>query len=35
MSSDTIEDDFVRSGRQMVDSASKKVLETLKKDKLI
>ena len=35
MASDTIEADTIRSARQMVDSASKKVLETLKKDKLI
>ena len=35
MSSDTVEDDFVRSARKMVDSASKKVLSNLKKEKLI
>ena len=35
MSSDTVEDNYVRSVRQLVDSASKKVLSTLKKDKLI
>lgn len=35
MSSDTIEADITRSVRQMVDSASKKVLATLKKDQLI
>ena len=35
MSSDTVEDDFVRSVRKMVDSASKKVLSNLKKEKLI
>jgi hypothetical protein len=35
MSSDTIESSHVSSVRQIVDSASKKVLSTLKKDKLI
>lgn len=35
MSSNTIEDNYIRSARQMVDSASKQVLANLKKDKLI
>lgn len=35
MTSDTIEEDYIQSVRQMADSASKKVLETLKEHKLI
>lgn len=35
MSSDTVEADYISSVRQMVDSASSKVLSKLKKDKLI